>query len=214
MRVDGVRPIRVDRRFVADRAPQVIELRLRSAGEMFVLDQTDQFSEYRNFLTGVEHSISVLRGHRTRRPLRLDVTLPADEAGDGTAERITRTLRRYCDDRISYNERERRATRFDGLSYLWVGMPIVVAGFLIVVLAADIAGRHRNANLVLDSGGWVLVWVGLWYPLDTLVFTPLGYGREIRALRRLRGAEVRVRSDPAMGSTGTPGRGGGTAATP
>ena len=184
---------------MADRAPQVIELRLRHAGEMFVLDQTDQFSEYRNFLTGVEHSISVLRGHRTRHPLRLDVTLPADEAADGTAERITRTLRRYCDDRIAYNERERRATRFDGLSYLWVGIPIVVVGFLIVVLAADIAGRHRNANLVLDSGGWVLVWVGLWFPLDTLVFTPLGYGREIRALRRLHGAEVVVRADPATG---------------
>ena len=177
---------------MAGRTPQVIELRLLHAGEMFALDQTDQFSEYRNFLTGVEYSISVLRGHRSRRPVQLHVTLPEAEAVEHTAERITRTLRRYCDDRISYDRRERRATRYDGLFYLWVGMPIVVLGFLVVVLAAHIAGRHQNTNLVLDSGGWVLVWVGLWYPLDTLVFTPLGYGREIRALRRLRDAEVRV----------------------
>jgi hypothetical protein len=31
-----------------------------------------------------------------------------------------------------------------------------------------------NANLVLDSGPWV--WVSLWFPLDTLLFTPLPYG--------------------------------------
>jgi hypothetical protein len=178
---------------MAERPPQTIELRLARAEEMFVLDQTDLFSEFRNFLTGVEYAISVLRGHRSRRPLRLDVALPAAEADDGTARRITRTLRRYCDDRIAYNQRERRATRFDGLSALVVGMPIVIAGFLVVVFGAHVAGRHQNANLVIDSGGWVLVWVGMWFPLDTLVFSPLAYGREIRALRRLRTADIVVR---------------------
>ena len=32
---------------------QVIELRLNHAEEMFALAQTDLFSEYRNYLTGV-----------------------------------------------------------------------------------------------------------------------------------------------------------------
>ena len=51
---------------------------------------------------------------------------------------------------------------------------------------------------MLDSGGWVLVWVGLWFPLDTLVFTPLAYSREIRALERLRSATVTVEPDPLL----------------
>jgi hypothetical protein len=38
----------------------------------------------------------------------------------------------------------------------------------------------------------VLVWVGIWFPLDTFFFSPLGYGRENRALRHLRGAEISV----------------------
>jgi hypothetical protein len=166
--------------------------------EMFVLGQTDLFSEHRNFLTGVEHALSTLRGHRSGRPVRLEVTLPAPQVADGTGERIHRTLGRYCDDRIAYNRRERRATRFDGLSYLWVGMPIVILGFLVVTLAAHIAGRGQGSNLVLDSGGWVLVWVGLWFPLDTLVFTPLSYSRELRALERLRSATVAVAADPLL----------------
>jgi len=183
---------------MADRAPQVISLRLLHPEEMFVLGQTDLFSEYRNFLTGVEYSISALRGMRGRRPVVLDISLPASQVAEDTADRIGRTLGRYCDDRDSYNRRERRATRFDGLSYLWVGMPIVIVGFLIVVLSAHIAGRGQGSNVVLDTGGWVLVWLGLWFPLDTLVFTPLAYSREIRALRRLRGARVVVGADRAV----------------
>jgi len=51
---------------------------------------------------------------------------------------------------------------------------------------------------VVDSAGWVLVWVGLWFPLDTLLFTPLSYGRENRVLGRLRSASVVVEPHPTM----------------
>ncbi len=33
-------------------------------------------------------------------------------------------------------------------------------------------GPSGNTNLVLDPGGWVLVYAGLWFPLDTLLLTP------------------------------------------
>ena len=45
---------------------QIIELRLNGVEEMFVLAPTDLFSEYRNYLTGVEFCISVLRARHTR----------------------------------------------------------------------------------------------------------------------------------------------------
>jgi hypothetical protein len=42
------------------------------------------------------------------------------------------------------------------------------------------------------------VWVGLWFPLDTILFTPLSYGRENRVLARLRNASVVVEPHPTM----------------
>ena len=93
-------------------------------------------------------------------------------------------------DRISYNERERRAVRLGGLRSLWVGVPIVVIGYLLVIFEDRLVGH--TGNIVLDTTGWVLVWVGIWYPLDTFFFSPLGYGRENRALRHLRAAEIAV----------------------
>jgi hypothetical protein len=72
-------------------------------------------------------------------------------------------------------------------------------GFLLVIIKSNIVGASDNANLVVDSGGWVLVWVGLWFPLDTLLFTPLSYGRENRVLKRLHTADITVEPHPTIG---------------
>jgi hypothetical protein len=158
---------------------------------MFQVPQTDLVSEYRNFLTGVDYSISELRSRRSRAHVRIEVTMPPTEVDEGTAERITDTLRRYCDNRIAYNKRERRAVRYDGLWSLRLGVPIAILGLIAVVNTVTIAGQG-NINLAFDTLGWVLVWVGLWFPLDTILFSPLAYGRENRSLTLLREAEIVV----------------------
>jgi hypothetical protein len=184
---------------MAGRGPQVISLSLTSPEEMFVLAPADLFSEYRNFMTGLEYCISVLRSRRSGGPVRIELALPAEKISTGIERRIGRTLNRYCDHRIAYNQRERRAVRLDGLFSLFVGIPLVVLGFLLVIIKSSIVGVSGNANLVVDSGGWVLVWVGLWFPLDTLLFTPLSYGRENRVLKRLQTADITIEPHSAMG---------------
>ena len=153
--------------------PGVIPLALTSPEEMFVLAPADLFSEFRNFMTGLEYCISVLRSGPSNGPVRVEMALPAHRISEGIEQRVRRTLKRYCEHRIEYNRRERRAVRLDGLFSLWIGLPIVVLGFVLVIIKGSIVGSSGNANLGFDSGGWVLVWVGLWFPLDTLLFTPV-----------------------------------------
>lgn len=146
----------------------------------------------------LEYCIRVLRSHPSSGAVRIELALPPDQISEGMDQRIRSTLNRYCEHRIAYNQRERRAVRLDGLFSLWIGLPIVILGFVLVFIKSSIVGTSGNADLVLDSGGWVLVWVGLWFPLDTLLFTPLSYGRENRVLRRLRTAEIVVEPHPMM----------------
>ena len=174
---------------MTDREHQVIRLQLTRAEDMFQVPQTDLFSEYRNFLTGVDYSLSELRSRRSRARVRIELAMPTTEVDGDTAERITGTLRRYCDRRIAHNKRERRAVRYDGLWSLRVGVPIAILGLIAVVNTVTIAGQG-NVNLAFDTLGWVLVWVGLWFPLDTILFSPLAYGRENRSLALLREAEI------------------------
>ncbi len=175
---------------------RVILLYLNHATEMFEMPQSDLFSEYRNFLTGVDYCISELRSQRTKAPIRLEVSLPDTEVDAEVAERIGRTMRRYCNHRIAYNDRERRAIRFDGAASLLVGLPIAAIGMLVVILGAKLTNPSGNGGLVLNTGGWILAWVGLWFPLDSIVFTPLGYGRENQVLRLIHDAEVVVEERP------------------
>jgi hypothetical protein len=175
------------------RESQVIELRLTQADDMFEMPHTDLFSEYRNFLTGVDFCLSELRGRRSRRPVRLDIRMPPEEIDDGMAERLARTLRRYCNHRIRYNQREGLAQRVGGVSALRIGVPVSALGLVLTWIATGIQPIGGAGNLVTDHLGWVLAWIGLWFPLDAFLFYPLAYGRESRVLRLLADAEVDVR---------------------
>jgi hypothetical protein len=179
------------RRPPAGRARQVVELRLMRVHDMFEMPQTDLFSEYRNFLTGVDFCLSELRSRPSRRPVRLEIQLPPSEIDEGVAARLSRTLRRYCSHRIRYNRRETQAQRFGGVSALRIGLPVSALGLVLTVAATTMAAGSAE-NLVTDHLGWVLAWIGLWFPIDQILFYPLAYGRESRVLRLLASAEVVV----------------------
>ena len=163
---------------------------------MFDVVPGDPLAENRLFESGVDHCLSVLRSHPVRGPVRLELTLPHASMEPEIGERLTRTLRRYCDHRMAANRRSVQATRLEGVQSLFIGLPMVVAGLLIVFLASRLLEEHGNPNLVLQTIGGVLAWVGLWFPLDTMVFTPQSLLRENRVLRRLGNAEVSVHARP------------------
>lgn len=177
-------------------ATNVISLSLSHVGEMFDAIPSDPLAEDRLFESGVDHCLSVLRSHPLRGPIRLEVTLPAASIDSETPGQLTRSLHRYCDQRMAANHRSVQATRLEGFQTLFIGVPLVVAGLLIVFMASQLVEEHGNPNLVLQTIGGVLAWVGLWFPLDTMVFTPQALLRENRVLRRLRKAELSVRSRP------------------
>jgi hypothetical protein len=181
---------------------QVIELQLLHADDMFEMPHTDLFSEYRNFLTGVDFCISELRGRPSRRPVRLEIRLPAEEIDAGLAGRLAHTLRRYCDHRIRYNRREGQAQRVGGVSALRIGVPVSALGLALTAVATTMKPVGGAPNLITDHLGWVLAWIGLWFPLDQFLFYPLAYRRESRVLRLLASAEIDLGPLP-------PGRGHG-----
>ena len=168
---------------------QVVHLRLMRPSDMFEMPQTDLFSEYRNFLTGMELCMSELRARFSRRPVRLVIELPQSEITEDLSARFVSTLHRYCDARLRYTTTERRALRIGGLTAFRIGLPLAAVG-LAITWWANTGENLTEPTVVADHLGWVLGWLGLWYPLDQLLFYPLAYGREQRALRRLRDAEV------------------------
>ena len=92
---------------------------------------------------------------------------------------------------MRYNRRERSALRLDGVTALRIGIPVTIVGLFLTVTSSRFEAPDDDAvKLVLDHLGWVLAWIGLWFPLDTFLFYPHAYARETRVLRLLRDADI------------------------
>lgn len=170
---------------------EVIHLRMERVEDMFHVSDSDAMSPQYRFEPGVDYCLSELRSRRSRSQVRLELELPAAQLDAETPTRLRQTLARYCEDRIGRNSRESRIARLDGFSALKVGIPVALVGLAIAVATA-VASTQDDFSLP-NLAGWVLAWVGLWYPLDTILFSSVGPKRENAVLARLQDAEVVVK---------------------
>ena len=169
---------------------EVIRLRLGRVEEMFETPQWDGASPPERFEPGIDVCIDELRSRRSTAPVRLELALPAQLVDQETSTRLHQSIARYCEDRMARNDRQRRSTRRDGYGALKVGIPVALVGLAIAVATA-VANSNDDYTLP-NLAGWVLAWVGLWYPLDTILFSSVLPKRENAVLTRLQESEVTI----------------------
>ena len=170
----------------------VLRVVLAHAVDMFGTPTVELGSTVGGFTPGIDQCIADLEGHPEEKGLRLEVALPPDEITAGLAEKMTVTLRRFCSERAAYNASARSATIRSGLRAFRVGLPVTIVGLAITAGATKIGDIDDALRAMVDILGWVLAWVGLWYPFDKILFYPLDHLRENRALATLGRAEVTI----------------------
>jgi hypothetical protein len=181
---------------VDDRAA-VIRLDLARAVDMFERPQVELGSSHGTFQPGVDRCIAELEGRPTGRPVHLELTLPESEISDGLEESLAVTMRRYCDERSYVNDCNRRSTQRSGVRALRIGLPVTFLGLTITAIAIHVGASDDPTRAVVDIVGWVLAWLGLWYPFDKIIFYPSDYVRENRALEELRHATITIVARPS-----------------
>jgi len=75
---------------------------------------------------------------------------------------------------------------------LHIGLPVTLIGLAITAVASHTGDSDEPQTAVVHILGWVLAWVGLWYPFDKLLFYPSDFVREMRAFEMLRGATIKI----------------------
>jgi hypothetical protein len=170
----------------------VIQLDLTRAVDMFETPMVELGSSRGTFRPGIDLCIAELEGHPTERPVHVEITLPSSEVRDGLEEQLAVTMRRYCDERSYANTCKRLSTQRSGLRALRLGLPVTLLGLAITALAFHVGDSDDPQTGVVDIIGWVLAWLGLWYPFDKLFFYASDDVRENRALDALRDARVTV----------------------
>jgi hypothetical protein len=170
----------------------VLRVELAHATDMFETPTLELGSTIGGFTPGIDRCIADLAAHPEEKGVRLEIALPPGEITLDLAEKMTVTLGRCCSERAAYNASARSATIRSGLRAFRIGLPVTIVGLAITAGATKIGDIDDAVRAVVDILGWVLAWVGLWYPFDKILFYPLDNLRENRALATLGRAHVSV----------------------
>jgi hypothetical protein len=137
-----------------------------------------------------------------RVPPKLVVEVPADQATPQVETGIRQAFSRYCEAGAAQAEQELRAIHRDGWQTLLLGAVLLAAGLLISEEILS-SGAPKGVRDFFGNGLFIVAaWVGIWYPLDTLIYAGRPYRLERKLLRAMGAMEIVVR--PAETSAATP----------
>jgi hypothetical protein len=170
---------------------EVIRLELARAVDMFEPPEIELGATFGSTISGIDRCVAELTSARPDRPVRLELVLPEAEITPDLDERLTTSLHRYCDEHFEQNDRARRGMQRSGWRALRIGFPITLLGLVIVTIGANMSPDDPVQDVV-DIAGWVLAWLGLWYPFDKVFFYPTDLRRENRAFKSLKAAPITI----------------------
>jgi hypothetical protein len=177
------------------RPARELTLELGEAAELFTEREPDVASGMPGLPSGIERIREELDRRSLRARIAAVIVLPPAEVKPDLACAIARALESYCDMGIARAEDQLRLLRREGVRTMLIGLSLF-AVFVSIAEAVVRTGLPEPVRDFLGSDGLFLVvgWVGLWYPIETLLYTPRPCRREIAILRAMREMPIEVRA--------------------
>lgn len=146
---------------------------------------------------GIDQIRRELNHRALRIPVRLVLEMPADHATSHIERRIKLAIERYSQTGIQRVERELGALYREGWQTLLIGAALLAASLLASTEILS-SGAAKTFKDFFGNGLFlVAAWVGMWWPLETLIYSPRPFRHERKLLRAIGSMEIHVR--PAGG---------------
>jgi hypothetical protein len=176
-----------------------LTIELGEADELFVARGPDVASGRPALPPGIEQIRDELGSHPRRAAVAAVIVLPRAQIRPDLARDITHAVARYCEMGIRRADNELRVMGREGIRALVIGLIL----FAVFVTLSDSVINSQFASGIKAFFGdglfLVVAWVGLWYPIDTLVYSLRPYRREKKVLRAMREMQIVVRAADLAG---------------
>lgn len=146
---------------------------------------------------GIQQIRDELSARPSGGPVTLAIVLPADKATPRVERGLKLAVARYSEAGLARAEHELAAIRRDGWRTMLPGLVVlgVCLGLSEWILMSKIPKELRD---FFGNGLFVVAaWVGLWYPLDTLLYSGNPHRAERRLLRAIGELEILIRPEAA-----------------
>lgn len=174
--------------------PLVIELRLRDIRNFFADPEIDPFDGEAIDESGINQLMDVLRSTRDwkGRPLEVILHVPASDEARTLIPRMGAAMRVYSQRHIQYAERKLREMRFEGGRALLVGCAFLAFCLALAAGIEMLLDPERLVGRLLVESAVIAGWVGLWRPVELLLFDWWPYRKDIAMYRKIEGMTLSV----------------------
>jgi hypothetical protein len=177
-------------------AESAIELRIGRIAQLFNSFDPAPFRERDLDKDAEQHIVASAREVPVGHALRIVVHVPRSEMESPLAPEIEPAIRNYFDHEVSVENSALRELTRDGRRALAVGLSILAASLVSIYLVSTHVPFPNLARLAEDSL-IILGWVGVWGPLEILLYDRVPLIRRRRLYRRLASASVEIRCSDA-----------------
>ena len=170
-----------------------VRIVLREPNELFDYGPPNVVEGNPGSYPGIDRIRNELSSGSPQQPRRLAVLLPPQHVTPQTERGIREAIVNYCDAEIRRAEHDLGAAQRDGWQTLLFGAVVLAAGLALSAIFTE--NRWPQTIRVFFGDGLFLViaWVGLWYPVDTLIYAGRPYRVERKLLQAIRELDVVVR---------------------
>lgn len=177
-----------------------VALTLRDLRDLFREPELDPFAGEDTDESGIDRLLDILKADdRWRRSeFRLTLSIPEAEITPDVELKIRRAMGRYCDGQIQYNRRKLTQVRTEGRRSLRIGGLFLAACLGLAALAETLFRDEGLLGTLVVEGLFIAGWVGLWQPVDLLLYAWWPYADEIKLHEKIRRMELIVKAAPGL----------------
>jgi hypothetical protein len=181
-----------------------LTLELGEADEFFAGSEPNVAAGRPGLPPGIDQIREELDARSLPETLATVIVLPRAQVKPDLSCDFTRAVDRYCAMGIEKAENEIKHLRREGFRTLLIGLSL----FVVFVAIAEAIGHtglpSPVRNLLAEDGLFIVVgWVGLWYPIETLLYSHRPYRQEIAVLQLIRRMQIEIRPAEADAATFT-----------
>ncbi len=175
-----------------------LRIELADPNELFDPRRADVANGLPALPPGIDRIRRELSAGTVRDPGRLAILLPSQHVNAATERGLREAVGRYCELGIKRVEQELKTIHREEIQALAIGLAILAVSLALAQLVLN-SGWPMGIRDFFGNGLFlVAAWVGMWYPLELLIYAARPHRSERKLLRTLSGLEVAVQASAAV----------------
>ncbi|MEM0448946.1 MAG: hypothetical protein QW520_03895 [Methanomassiliicoccales archaeon] len=185
--------------FIDLKHQQIFEIEVDDLKYLMLPPEKDPYSSRPMDFLGQSVMERMLNNFRTdrfwmRSRLTLVLRMPSNKVTEDTESQVKEMLHRYSEKLIRDNKNRLRRIRRKGLRMIPYSLLILIlCTSLGILFSSDqLIESNRIIWRAISEGFYIIGWVALWGPIDTLLFEPVDIKKQIELLKKLEDMEIKI----------------------